>query len=835
MQTGQNDVARGDQLDLKQEWVTVYKEMTKEGIKSSFKDIREYRLDKDQYTATDYDNYLALALSVRDRIVERWIMTQQRYHKSNAKRVYYLSMEFLIGRLLGSNIVNLGIAQEVKAALDELGFDLEAIRQQEPDAGLGNGGLGRLAACFLDSMASMGIPAHGYGIRYEYGMFRQKIVNGYQVELPDEWLKFGNPWESPRPECTVKVQFYGKTNTYHDASGRSWIQWVNTEDILAVPYDMPVIGYKNEIVNTLRLWSSHAAEEFDMGHFNYGDYESAVYKKVLSENITKVLYPNDMVVRGKELRLKQEYLLVAATVADIIRRFKSENSDFLTLPDKISIQINDTHPSLAIVELMRILLDQEGLDWAPAWDITVRTFAYTNHTVMPEALETWPVYLFEIVLPRHLQIIYEINMRFLDEVSMKYPGDNDRLRRMSLIDDADGKKVRMAYLSIVGSHSVNGVSKLHTDLLKSDVFRDFYELSPDKFNNKTNGVTYRRWLLKANTHLSGLISQVIGDGWIKEPQELERLKPFKDDLSFCGQWRAAKAESKKMLAAYIHKTMGVNIDPGSLFDVQVKRIHEYKRQMMFCLYIIREYLRLKQDANADIVARTFIVSGKSAPGYFMAKLIIKLINNVAEVINKDKGIKDKIKLVFLENYRVSLAEKIFPASELSEQISTAGTEASGTGCMKFMCNGALTIGTYDGATIEMLDAAGAENIFMFGLHAEEISALRACGYNPRAYMEKYAPLEEAVRLIQSNFFSRQEQGIFDPLVHSLYNADPYFICADFEAYCVMQDIISSAYRNQELWTMKSIINVATSGIFSSDRTIAEYARDVWAVPLNKKP
>lgn len=812
----------------------IHKGMTKEGIKLSFEANQEYSLAKDQYTATLYDDFLATAIAVRDRLVERWIATQQRYHKENAKRVYYLSMEFLIGRLLGTNMLNLGLYDETKKALEEVGLDIEDMRNQELDAGLGNGGLGRLAACFLDSMATLGIPAHGYGIRYEYGIFNQKIVNGYQVEFPDEWLRMGNPWEFARPEYTVKVRFGGRTYSFTDEHGNMRTKWTDTEDILAMPYDIPVPGYKNDIVNTLRLWSARSTEEFDFSYFNDGDYERAVYKKMSSENISKVLYPNDNLSQGRELRFKQEYFFTAASIADIIRRFKAENSDLRRLPEKAAIQLNDTHPSLAIIELMRILLDDEGLDWDMAWDVTTRVFAYTNHTIMPEALESWTVPLFEKLLPRHIQIVYEINRRHLRDVAIKFPGDNDRLRRMSLIEECEPKRVRMGNLSILGSHSVNGVSKLHSSLLKTQLFRDFYEFSPKKFNNKTNGITQRRWLEKANARLATLINDTIGDKWPTDLYELEKLFPFRDNASFQKKWRAIKNENKKTLADYIYKHTGIAVNPDSLFDVQIKRIHEYKRQLLFAFYIISQYIKIKKNHKLSVVPRTFVISGKAAPGYSMAKLIIKFINSVGDIVNNDKDIRDKLKVVFLENYQVSLAERIFPASELSEQISTAGTEASGTGCMKFMMNGALTIGTLDGANIEISEAVGEDNMFIFGMKSDEIQYLRSHGYNPRDHIESSPMLKEAIQLVQSNFFSQGEFGLFQPIIESLLNLDYFFVCADFDNYCKVQDLVSKAYLDEEKWTKKSIINVAKSGRFSSDRTIIEYAEDIWNVPYLKR-
>ncbi len=814
-------------------WITVGKDMTKEGIRQSFQANREYALAKDQYTATLHDDFMALAIAIRDRLVERWIKTQQSYHKNNVKRVYYLSMEFLIGRLLGNNVINLDLWKQVNDALQSVGLDVEEIRECEFDAGLGNGGLGRLAACFLDTMATLEIPAHGYGIRYDYGIFKQKIINGHQVEFPDEWLSRGNPWEFVRPEYAVKVRFYGHTYMVQDDKGVMRHKWTDTEDVLAMPYDIPVPGYKNSIVNTLRLWSAKSSEEFDLAYFNDGDYERAVYNKMSSENISKILYPNDQMSQGKELRLKQEYFFTAAAISDIVRRFKVENKDFRSLPDKAAIQLNDTHPALAIVELLRILLDEEHLDWDVAWEVTTKTFAYTNHTVMPEALEAWPVDIFGTLLPRHLQIIYEINFRFLQQVAIKFPGDNERLSRMSLIEESDPKKIRMAWLSIVGSHAVNGVSELHTEILKAELFRDFYEFWPEKFNNKTNGITQRRWLKKANDKLSALISDTIGDKWITNLYALKKLVPYAADASFRKKWQAIKYENKKALASYILTSTGISVNPDSLFDIQIKRMHEYKRQLLFCFYIIAEYLKIKNNPKADVLPRTFIFSGKAAPGYYMAKKIIKFINSVAEVVNKDKSVGDRLKVVFLENYRVSLAEKILPASELSEQISTAGTEASGTGCMKFMMNGALTIGTLDGANVEIAREVGQENMFIFGLKTDEIHNIRANGYNPGAYIDKSPVLKEILKLIESNFFSPVEFGLFEPILHSLLSTDTFFICADFDSYIAAQGKVSKTYRDHTDWTKKSIINVAKSGKFSSDRTIEEYAKDIWGVSSKK--
>ena len=798
-------------------------------LKNAFVHNRRYSLAKDIYTATEYDNYRSMALAIRDRLIDRWILTQQRYHDENCKRVYYLSLEFLPGRLLGNNILNSDLEEESSKAMEELGLSLENLYDQEKDPGLGNGGLGRLAACFLDSMATLGIPATGYGIRYDYGIFKQKIVNGYQVEVPDEWLKLGNQWEFERPEYSIKVRFYGTTVKKSDKNGRLCVDWINTRDVLAVAYDTPIPGFKNSIVNNLRLWSAGSTEEFDFEYFNDGDYIKACENKILSENISRVLYPSDNVYKGLELRLKQEYFFTSASIQDIIRRFKTHNKDFKVFPDKVAIQLNDTHPAVAIIELIRILVDEEWLDWDEAWDITVRTFAYTNHTIMPEALEKWPVALFEKLLPRHMELIYEINMRFLKEVAKHYPHDNSRLKQMSIIEDDAEKKIRMSHLCIVGSHSVNGVSRLHTELLGTTLFKDFFEFYPGKFNSKTNGITQRRWLKKSNPGLSSLINETIGDGWVKDLTELKKLDPFISDVSFMDKWAEVKLENKKNLAKYINDKNRIMVDPGSIFDVHVKRIHEYKRQMLFAFYLIAQYIKIKENPNKDFVPRTAIISGKAAPGYTAAKTIIKFINNVADIINKDPDIKDKLKIVFLENYRVSLAEQIFPAGDLSEQISTAGKEASGTGNMKFMLNGAVTIGTWDGANIEITEEVGPENIFIFGMRSEEIEKVIKKGYNPRSYIKKNVLLKEVFSLIQKDFFSQLEPDIFRPLYESLFKEDPYLICADFEDYIVKQEEVSKAYTDKHEWLRKSILNTANSGKFSSDRTVAEYAEDIWGL------
>ncbi len=808
-------------------------DMTKDGLKSSVLANLMYSLAKDRYSATPRDNFSALAIAIRDRIVERWSNTQQVYHKKNVKRVYYLSMEFLIGRLMGNYIYNLGLENTAEQSLDEIGLSMEELREQEVDAGLGNGGLGRLAACFLDSMATLEIPAHGYGIRYDYGIFHQKIKDGYQIELPDEWLSLGNPWEFCRPEYTVKVRFYGRVEQVSGRKGKGNVKWVDTQDVLAVPYDTPIPGYKNDVVNTLRLWSAKSTDEFDFDYFNHGDYEKAVYDKIYSESISKVLYPNDSTVEGKELRLKQEYFFTAASIADIIRRFKVENLDLRKLPGKACVQLNDTHPTLAIVELMRVLVDDEGMKWEVAWDITKKTFAYTNHTLMPEALETWSVELLGRLLPRHLQIIEEINDCFLKTVVKKFPKDQERLDRMSVIDEGGERRIRMAQLAVVGSFSVNGVSQLHTDLLKAQLFKDFHEMYPKKFNNKTNGITQRRWLLKSNPLLSELITESIGDRWITDLNELKKLEPFKEKIFFRKRWQDIKNHNKRALAEYIYREMNIQVDPYSMFDVQIKRIHEYKRQLLFGLYIFSQYLMIKNKSKKFVQPRTFIIGGKAAPGYVMAKLIIKFLNSVGDIINKDKTVKDKIKVIYLENYRVSLAEKVFPAAELSEQISTGGTEASGTGNMKFMLNGAYTIGTLDGANVEMAEELGEDNISIFGLRTNEVEALRAKGYKSKEFIEKSPVLKEICDLMSNNLFSPYNHGLFNPIFEDLMNKDYFMLCADFDEYCQMQDVVSKMYQNKKDWTKKSIINTARVGRFSSDRTIREYAKEIWRVQYQK--
>ncbi len=800
-----------------------------ERIKTSFLNHRKYSLAKDEYSVTDHDNFYSLALTVRDFLVERWIKTQQTYYNNDIKRVYYLSLEFLMGRSLGNSLVNLEIYDECEIAMKELGLDLNKIREEEVDAGLGNGGLGRLAACFLDSMATLQYPAYGYGIRYDYGIFNQKIVNGYQVEEPDNWLKLGCPWEIERPEFEIRIQFYGNVTTYKNKQGIKVYKWENTQDVLAMPYDVPIPGYNNNTVNTFRLWTAKATNEFDFHEFNMGNYIDAVEEKNKTENISKVLYPNDITEAGKLLRLQQQYFFVSASLQDIIRRYRKYNSDFKNFSNKVAIQLNDTHPAIAIPELMRLLVDEYGVPWDEAWDITVKTFGYTNHTLMPEALEKWPIWMMEKLLPRHMQIIYQINYEFLSHVSMKYVGDIDRLRRMSIIDETGERYVRMAYLSIVGSHSVNGVAELHSNLLKTYLFKDFYDIFPERFNNKTNGITQRRWLLKANPELAKLITEKIGDSWITDLYQLKGLEKYINDKDFISKWKEIKLNNKKILANIIKETTGVEVNVNSIFDVQVKRLHEYKRQLLNVLNIIAIYMDLKSNPKMDFVPRTFIFGAKAAPGYYMAKLIIKLINNVGNIINNDPDIGGKIKVVFLPNYRVSLAERIFPGADLSEQISTAGKEASGTGNMKFALNGALTIGTLDGANIEIMEEVGEENIFIFGLKVEEVEELKRKGYNPREYYENNPRLKKVIDLISCGFFSSENPSLFKPIIDSLMNNDQYMLFADFQMYYDKQQEVSKVYKDYDKWTKMAIKNVANTGKFSTDRTIREYAEEIWKV------
>ncbi|XP_038660657.1 glycogen phosphorylase, brain form [Scyliorhinus canicula] len=801
-------------------------------LKKSFNRHLHFTLVKDRNVATPRDYYFALAHTIRDHLVGRWIRTQQYYYEKDPKRIYYLSLEFYMGRTLQNTMVNMGLENASDEAMYQLGLDIEELEEIEEDAGLGNGGLGRLAACFLDSLATLGLAAYGYGIRYEFGIFNQKIHDGWQVEEADDWLRYGNPWEKARPEYMLPVHFYGRVE--HSAGGD---KWVDTQVVLAMPYDTPVPGFKNNTVNTMRLWSAKAPNDFNLKDFNVGDYIQAVLDRNLAENISRVLYPNDNFFEGKELRLKQEYFVVAASLQDIIRRFKSSKfgcrdpvrTSFETFPDKVAIQLNDTHPALAIPELMRILVDVEKLDWEKAWDITKRTCAYTNHTVLPEALERWPVQMFEHLLPRHLAIIYAINQKHLDNIAALYPGDMDRLARMSLIEEGDPKRINMAHLSVVGSHAVNGVARIHSEIVKSTVFKDFYELEPHKFQNKTNGITPRRWLLLCNPGLADIIAERIGESFITDLDQLKELLKHVNNEAFIRDVANVKQENKLKFAAYLENEYKVKINPSSIFDVHVKRIHEYKRQLLNCLHVITLYNRIKKDPNKTFVPRTVLIGGKAAPGYHMAKLIIKLITSVGNVVNNDPIVGDRLKVIFLENYRVSLAEKVIPASDLSEQISTAGTEASGTGNMKFMLNGALTIGTMDGANVEMAEEAGEENLFIFGMRVDDVEALNKKGYNARDYFDKLPELRQAMDQISSGYFSPKEPEQFKDIVNMLMHHDRFKVFADFAAYIKSQEKVSELYKNQREWTKMVIKNIACSGKFSSDRTIKQYAREIWGV------
>ena len=779
------------------------------------------------------DHFISLALSVRDHLVNKWLQTQQSYYEKDVKRVYYLSMEFLIGRLLTNNLINLGIYDEYKLALEEMGHIINDLEESEVEAGLGNGGLGRLAACFLDSIASLGVPGYGYGIRYEFGIFYQKIIQGYQVEKADNWLRVGNPWEIPRPRSLFPVKFYGHVESSHNSQGKKEHKWVDTQDVMAMAYDIPVPGYKNNTVNNLRLWSARSSRELELDFFQAGDYFQAVQNKHESEIISKVLYPADHNQSGKELRFKQEYFFVSASMSDIIRRYKKKHKNFDEFSNKVAIQLNDTHPALSIAELMRILIDIEKLPWAKAWKITVNTFAFTNHTILPEAMEKWSLELFTRVLPRHLDIIFQINQDFMDEVQKLYPGDMEKMNRMSLIEENHTKYIRMANLSIIGSHSTNGVAKLHSSILREKVFSDFHEMFPDRFNNKTNGITPRRWLKGCNPELSELITEHIGDSWIRDLSELKNLQEHIDDPQLISRWKEIKANKKKQLAKYIQETLSIEIDSSSLFEAQVKRIHEYKRQVLCVLHAIALYNRIRKNPESIKTPRTIMFSGKAAPGYAMAKLIIKLINCVADTINMDSCVHGKLKVLFLPNYSVTLAEKIIPAADLSVQISTAGMEASGTGNMKLSLNGALTVGTLDGANIEIMEEVGKENIYIFGLNADEVVDNKQSGYQPREIYKQNPELHEILDMIKKGYFFGQQPNLFNPILENLLDhGDPYMVLADFQSFCDIQEIIGQDYLDVDAWTRKAIINVSRMGKFSSDRSIKEYAEDIWDIPVN---
>ena len=806
------------------------REISKEEFKKSIiENVKnQYRRTIDE--ATPQQIFQAVSYAIKDVIIDDWIATQKQFDETGAKKVYYLSMEFLMGRALGNNIINLGAKKAVKEALEELGFDLNAIEDQEPEPALGNGGLGRLAACFLDSLATLGYPAYGCGIRYHYGMFKQKIKDGYQVEVPDEWLKNGYPFELRRPEYATEVKFGGYVKTEWDGGRNHFVQ-EGYQSVLAVPYDMPIVGYGNNVVNTLRIWDAQPIDTFSLSAFDKGDYQKAVEQENLAKNLVEVLYPNDNHYAGKELRLKQQYFFISASLQVALKKFKETNDDIHKLPEKIVFQMNDTHPTVAVAELMRLLLDQEGLNWDEAWGITTKCCAYTNHTIMAEALEKWPIELFSRLLPRVYQIVEEINRRFLIEVQNKYPNNYEKVKKMAIIFDG---QVKMAHLAIVAGYSVNGVAKLHTEILKNQELKDFYEMMPEKFNNKTNGITQRRFLLHGNPLLADWITEQIGDEWITDLPHLAKLKVYVDDPKFQQEFMNIKYQNKLRLAKYIKEHNGIDIDPRSIFDVQVKRLHEYKRQLLNILHVMYLYNQLKDNPNMDMVPRTFIFGAKAAAGYQIAKKTIKLINSVADVINNDKSINGKLKVVFIEDYRVSNAELIFAAADVSEQISTASKEASGTGNMKFMLNGALTLGTMDGANVEIVEEVGKENAFIFGLSADEvINYENNGGYNPEEIFNTDQDIRRVLMQLINGYYSPQDPELFRDIYNSLLNtknsakADTYFILKDFRSYAEAQKRVEAAYRDENWWARTAMLNTASAGKFSSDRTIEEYVRDIW--------
>ncbi|MGJ3249811.1 MAG: glycogen/starch/alpha-glucan phosphorylase [Elainellaceae cyanobacterium] len=778
--------------------------------------------------ATQNDYYMALAYTVRDRLLHRWLNTTRIYLEQKVRVVCYLSAEFLVGPHTGKNLINLGIYDEVKQAVEESGLDLDELLEQEEEPGLGNGGLGRLAACYLDSLSTLEIPAVGYGIRYEFGIFDQEIRDGWQVEITDKWLAPGNPWEIARPEASVQVKFGGHTESYTDQQGCYRVRWVPHSLVKGVPYDTPIVGYQVNTANTLRLWRAEAPESFNFQAFNVGNYYGAVDQKVVSENLTKVLYPNDEPIQGKQLRLQQQYFFVSCSLQDMIRIHLATNQSLDTFHEKFAVQLNDTHPSIGVAELMRLLIDDHGMGWDQAWHVTQNAFAFTNHTLLPEALEKWQIDLFGNLLPRHLEIIYEINERFLNQVRIRFGGDG-RLSDLSLIDEGGDRYVRMAHLACVGSHKINGVAELHSELIKQTILRDFYEISPEKFCNVTNGVTPRRWILLSNPQLADLINRKIGGNWVKHLEELRQLETWVDDPDFRSEWRQIKQSVKQNLTERIRDRTGVIVNPNSLFDIQVKRIHEYKRQHLNALHILTLYHRLKHNPDLDIVPRTFIFGGKAAPGYFMAKLVIKLITSVGEVINQDPDVRDRLKVVFLPDYNVTNSQPVYPAADLSEQVSMAGKEASGTGNMKFSLNGALTIGTLDGANLEIREEVGAENFFLFGLTASEVNDVKAKGYHPWEYYQANDQLRAVIDWLGSGLFSRGDTSLFRPLIDSLMHDDPFMLFADYQSYIDCQDRVSQAYRDQDNWTRMSILNAARTGRFSSDRAIREYCQTIWNV------
>ncbi len=801
--------------------------LTVEALAQSFLDNLIFVQGRSRERATVNDLYMALAHTVRDRLVERWIHTVKNYQAQDVRVVCYLSAEFLTGPHLANNLINLGIYDETEQAMRQLGLDLKTLIEQEEEPGLGNGGLGRLASCFMDSMATLDIPAIGYGIRYEYGIFDQQIRDGWQVESTDKWLRLGNPWALERPEDAFEVKMGGRTERRADAKGKARVEWIPDWVVRGVPHDTPILGYKTNTANTMRLWAAQAVESFDFGTFNQGDFLGAVAAKVASENISKILYPNDEGFQGKRLRLEQQFFFVSCSLQHIVKIQLGQRRPLADLHRNFAIQMNDTHPAIAVAELMRLLMDEHGMEWDAAWHVTQNALSYTNHTLMPEALEQWPQDLFGSLLPRHLEIIDEINQRHLENVRAKFPGDEGRARRLSLINEDGGKSVRMAHLAAVGSHAINGVAALHTELLKTHVLRDFYALTPEKFSNKTNGVTPRRWMVLSNPRLAQLLTARLGPGWIHDLEKLRRLEPMADDPELCQEWRAIKHHNKAQLSAYIQERLGMGVDPESVFDALVKRLHEYKRQHLQVLHILTLYKRIQRNPDAEILPRTFIFGGKAAPGYRMAKLIIKLIHSVGEAVNSDPLVRGRLKVVFLPDYNVKLGQRVYPAADLSEQISLAGKEASGTGNMKFAMNGALTIGTLDGANIEIREEVGVENFFLFGLTTPEVEQRKQHGYRPRALYESNPMLREILDSLMSGEFSHGDRGLFEPLVNSLLTSDEYMLLADYQSYIDCQDRVSAAYKDQDTWTRMSILNVARIGKFSSDRSIREYCAEIW--------
>ena len=802
-----------------------------EALRSSFLNHLTRTVGRLLDFSTDMERYTALAHVVRDQVMDDWIRTIQSYREQDVRVVSYLSAEFLLGPHLMNDLLNLGLTDSCAKALESLGLSLQTLAEQEPEPGLGNGGLGRLAACYMDSMSTLGVPAIGYGLRYEFGIFRQELRDGWQVEHSDKWLQFGNPWEIPVSDASCQVQFGGRTETFKDDNGKLRWRWLPDFTVMGVPYDTPIPGFRNGVVNRLRLWKAEAVDSFDFTAFNTGDYMGAVRSKMSSETISKVLYPNDETAGGKRLRLMQQYFFTSCSLQDMLRLHLLARPNVLDFDAKWTVQLNDTHPSIGIAELMRLLIDEHGLDWEKAWHITGRTFGYTNHTLLPEALERWPLQLFSDLLPRHIEIIYELNAKFLKEMAERFPNDSARLKRMSIIGEDGEKNVRMAHLAVVGSKAVNGVAKLHTELLEHDTLHDFYEAFPERFSNKTNGVTPRRWLMLSNSPLASLLDESIGQGWHTDLMELRGLERFLEDAEFSKQWRRRQEGAKGRLSDFVRSTMGISLNPASMFDAQVKRIHEYKRQHLNALHILALYCQIKSGAVTNATPRTFLFGGKAAPGYVMAKLIIKLICSVADLVNNDPATRDILRVIFVPDYSVSLGQRIYPTADLSEQISTAGKEASGTGCMKFMMNGAIAIGTLDGANIEIRDAVGAENFFVFGLTAPQVAELKSGNYRPRDYYARDPLLREVLDGLTSGAFSKGNRELFRPLVDELLNRDAYMVLADFRAYIDTQAEAGSAFQDAARWTRMSILNTARSGVFSSDRAIRQYCQDIWDVPV----